>query len=172
MAKKNRKTYVFIGVTLGALLLFIMVMKVLSGGFFEGADKTIKITAFGDYAVVLEEADIRSLECETFTAVIRSSGQKPEEVTYTGIPLLSLFNGLDIDMTKASKIIVKGSDGYASAITIEEAENIRNVYIAYQLNGEDLKPKSRGGNGPYQLVILNDPFSQRWCKYVNEVEIE
>jgi spermidine/putrescine-binding protein len=55
---------------------------------------------------------------------------------------------------------------------MEEAQNVRNVYIAYQINGEDLKSKAQGGNGPYQLVILSDPFSQRWCKYVNGVEIE
>jgi hypothetical protein len=46
------------------------------------------------------------------------------------------------------------------------------VYIVYAIDNKPLGKKEDGGAGPFELVIKNDPFSQRWCKFVSEVEIQ
>ena len=48
----------------------------------------------------------------------------------------------------------------------------RNVYLTFERDGEYLKSKKQGGNGPFQLVIRKDSFSQRWIKHVDEIILE
>lgn len=62
-------------------------------------------------------------------------------------------------------------DGYASAVTGQEVLTEDNVYLCIYMNGERLKPKQEGGLGPYLIVIKNDRFSQRWCKFVEEIQV-
>ena len=35
-----------------------------------------------------------------------------------------------------------------------------------------LKNKSQGGSGPYQVIARKDPYSQRWCKFVMEIDLQ
>jgi len=137
----------------------------------EGAGTIIHFTANGE---IIYEADmeyIKSFESETINAVIRSSGKKPVEAEYTGVLLTSLLGDMNIDIDGIAQIVVKGMDGYMIAIAIEEIKK-DNIYIAYEMNGEPLKPREKNGNGPYQLLMPDDPDSQRWCKYVCEVEVK
>ena len=41
--------------------------------------------------------------------------------------------------------------------------------FAFERDGEIMKSKKEGGNGPFQLVIRRDPFSQRWIKHVDKI---
>lgn len=47
-----------------------------------------------------------------------------------------------------------------------------NIYLAYMMDGEPLKSREDGGSGPYQIIIRKDQFSQRWAKYVLEIELQ
>ena len=121
------------------------------------------------------EADLdylKTLESETFKTVVRSSGKKPREAEYTGVLLSTFLDALGFDLEEKRQILISGTDGYAVAVTVKEVFEPGNVYIAYALDGEALKPKRAGGEGPYQLIIRKDFFSLRWCKYVNRVEIQ
>jgi len=156
-----------------ALLSAIVALWMLSGNRLVGGierSKTITFSVNGQEAAIIDRDYFLSLDSRTFPAVIRSSGQRPQRVEYTGILLANLIKQLDLDITDSKQIVVKAIDGYVTLLTLEELREGR-VYIAYQMNGEDLKPRNEGGFGPFQLVILNDPFSQRWCKYVYLVEI-
>ena len=68
-------------------------------------------------------------------------------------------------------VIVRAIDGYTVALSIEEVLDEENVYLAYAIDGKPLRSKSQGGSGPYQLIVRKDQFSQRWCKFVVEIEI-
>ena len=43
--------------------------------------------------------------------------------------------------------------------------------ICIAMDGKALGSKSSGGFGPYLMVIRNELFSQRWCKYIEEVAL-
>lgn len=154
------------------LLLAVVALWFLSGKSLNSGDEgVISFLMDGEEIAVVDKNYILVQESATFPAVIRSSGQKPQEVKYSGVLLSDLLNQLDIDWTDRKQALVKGSDGYVTALSLKDL-NGKNVYIAYAMNGADLKNKSQGGYGPYQLVIRNDSFSQRWCKYVSEIEIK
>jgi hypothetical protein len=108
----------------------------------------------------------------TFPVVVRSSGEKPVETEYTGVEIKNLLESYDIEYDSYDKITFSASDGYRIILSMEEIKEPNNIYLTYERDGQIMKTKKQGGNGPFQLVIRHDPFSQRWIKHVNEIIIE
>lgn len=108
----------------------------------------------------------------SFPAVVRSSGNKPVETEYKGIEMSKLFSSLDLDISQVEKITFNASDGYRIILSIEEINEPNNVYLTFERDGKPMKSKRQGGNGPFQLVIRRDPFSQRWIKHIEEIILE
>lgn len=111
-------------------------------------------------------------EAISFPAIVRSSGEKPVETEYKGIELTKLLSSLDVDFTSRDKVTFNAVDGYRIILSIEEIEDPSNVYLTFERDGDLLKSKNQGGNGPFQLVIRRDPFSQRWIKHVDQIILE
>lgn len=108
----------------------------------------------------------------SFPAVVRSSGNKPVETEYKGIEMSKLFSSLDLDISQVEKITFNASDGYRIILSIEEINEPNNVYLTFERDGKPMKSKRQGGNGPFQLVIRRDPFSQRWIKHIEDIILE
>ena len=134
--------------------------------------KIVRFYANGEEQASIDEESLLALEAETFQCIIRSSGEKPVPAEYTGVQMAAVFEELSIDTQGYTRVLLKAVDGYTVAVAMDEIFTDDNVYIAYEMNGEAIKTKKQGGNGPYQLVIRKDPFSQRWCKYLVEVELQ
>ena len=116
--------------------------------------------------------DIANLGEEEFTAILDTSDSDPKEHSYTGIPLVNIIEKAGINIEDKKQIIVKGIDGYTIALSSKEVMDKDNVYLVYKLNGKFLKGKEEGGSGPYQIIVRKDEFSQRWCKFVVEMEVK
>ena len=129
----------------------------------------IKIVNNNTEQIVEKEFIYNHPDTISFPAVVRSSGQKPVETEYKGVELVKLFKSLNIDTSNVEKITFNAADGYRIMLSMEEIEDPKNVYLTFERDGEYLKSKRQGGNGPYQLVIRRDPFSQRWIKHVEEI---
>ncbi|MEG1931218.1 MAG: molybdopterin-dependent oxidoreductase [Anaerovorax sp.] len=165
---------------IGFMILLIIIIGVLlffnRGSALEGQgaeqDRTFTVKVDGNEVVTFTLDALKEMESETFPAVIRSSGKKPEEVTYTGVEIGLLLETAGIDLKDKKQLTFTALDGYVVTAGVKELAETGNFYLAYGLNGEDLKTKSEEGNGPYQLIIRKDPFSQRWCKYLKEVDIQ
>lgn len=155
------------------LLLAVVVLWFLNGGGANraGTDAVISFAVDGEVVAEADMEYVKSMEGKTFKTVIRSSGKKPEEAEYTGVLLKDLLDDRNVNPDGKKQILIKGIDGYMTALSVSELED-EKIYIAYELNGEALKSKEKNGNGPFQLVIPSDPFSQRWCKFVCEVEVK
>lgn len=125
----------------------------------------------GDKEKVLNYETIKSLGEVEFTATLDTSDTDPEELTYTGVPLKKIIEEAGLLLEEDKIVVVRGIDGYTVALKMEEVLDEGNVYLTYEVNGKPLKPKSKGGSGPYQLIVRKDQFSQRWCKFVVEVEV-
>lgn len=146
------------------LLLFFLLMR--------DEEVTLRIIK-GEDEIVLEGEYIYSFENSTsFPAVIRSSGEKPVETEYKGIELTKLFAALNVDIKDVERITFNASDGYRVILNIDEIKEPSNVYLVYERDGQPMKSKKRGGDGPLRLIIRRDPFSERWIKHVEEIIIE
>jgi DMSO/TMAO reductase YedYZ molybdopterin-dependent catalytic subunit len=105
-------------------------------------------------------------------ANLKRSGKDPEKHVYTGVLLKEVFEAAGIDTNGKDTVIMKAADGYTSAIGMEETLQDDNVYIVFKIDGQPLGTKEQGGSGPLQVILAKDPFSQRWCKFVMEIELQ
>ena len=92
-------------------------------------------------------------------------------MTLQGVELRDLLAALDIDTSGARYFIFSGLDGYDSPLTLKEVEKAQSIYICLSMDGEVLKPQAEGGWGSFMMVIRGSRFAQRWCKYVEAVDI-
>lgn len=150
--------------------ILIALIFVLTGCSEEEASLAVNID--GKNEAVDTEIIFTHKEALVFPAVVRSSGAKPVETEYKGIELSKLFETLGIDISNYSRITFNASDGYRIILNVEEVKEPSNVYLTFERDKELLKSKKQGGNGPFQLIIRRDPFSQRWIKHVDEIILE
>jgi hypothetical protein len=115
---------------------------------------------------------IKELGEVEFNANLKKNGKAPIEKTYIGVPLIKVLEACDVDMEGKTQVIAKAVDGYNSALNADEVLDEENIYVAYKEDGEFLGTKEDGGSGPYKVIISKDKFSQRWCKFLTEVEVK
>jgi hypothetical protein len=172
----SRKSNIIIIITTAVLLSAVVVFAVLN---YENVsrvryllerfdDATFLIHANGvEYTVnaeTLNEAGITD-----FTASRRSSGLAAVTVNYQGVPLAVLCEFLGIDLTDMTSCVAMAEDGFFVSIAMDKVHDADNVWIAVMLDGEPLKSRADGGDGPFLLVVRNDTFSMNWCKYLLEI---
>ena len=86
---------------------------------------------------------------------------------FTGVPLKWLLDDCGIDLKKAKLVLAEGADGSSMTRTINLANALDDVMVAYGMNGEMLRPE----NGyPLRLVV---PGVQgvSWVKYLRRIEV-
>ena len=171
--KLNNKS---IALVLGVLVLLIGVTAYFNADGLADkrdaqANALVRVGAEGREAVTFTMDQVRAAGEETFQAAIRSSSRPSSEHAFTGVPLKALIAAAELDLTAGQQVIVRSVDGYVVALNVEEVLQDENIYLVYAMDGEGLGTKEDGGSGPYQVIIRNDPFSQRWSKFVTDVEL-
>lgn len=156
------------------ILLLILVIAIfaclnhLPEGLHEGQ---ICLTAGDSKLAVLTLADLKKLPTVQKKIKIQTS-RGNEEHDYTMTSLLGVLNEIDSKLTaKYARIVTKGIDNYASGVNMEEVLEPDNIYIAYLDHGQLLKTKD-GQDGSLQIVICNDPFGQRFTKFLVSVDLQ
>ena len=91
---------------------------------------------------------------------------------FTGVPLAAILEHLDIDHSQFRSIVFLSLDGFATAISIEEAMNADNTFIVFEEDGKALGTREEGGLGPYMVVMARDPFPNRWARYLMEIKLQ
>ena len=125
----------------------------------------------GEHEATVSLQNLLDMNPSEFIATFATSVSAPRETTLRGVELRVLLEGLNIDTSNAGAYIVSGLDAYYSPLTKSEVEEEENVYICFSMDGEILKKQSEGGFGPFLLVIRSERFAQRWCKYVEAVDV-
>jgi len=126
----------------------------------------------GEEIASIDMEYISSAGEEDFQADLDTSETDPEKHQYSGVSLIKVLDLLEINMDGIETVIVRALDGYTVAFDISEVEDEENMYIVYKIDGQYLKDKSEGGSGPYQIIARKDPYSQRWCKFVMEIDLQ
>ena len=108
----------------------------------------------------------------TATANKKSDGKPAVTVEYQGVPLIKICEKLQLDISDVENCSAFAADGYVSVISVTKVCDPENVFIVTGQNGEALVKKDDGGDGPFMLVVVKDPFNQSWCKYLSELTFE
>jgi len=163
-------------ITLGLLLVIVAILAYLNRGDAELRDalkenREFQIRVDGVPKANVDLKKLIELTPQEFKTTFSTSLSGPRETTLKGVELRILLGDLEIDFSNAGRILVSGLDSYYSPLSREEVEKEETVYICFSMDGEILKSQSEGGYGPYLLVIRGAQFAQRWCKYVEAVDI-
>jgi hypothetical protein len=172
---KNKKLLILI-IVIVVLAAGVTVFAVLNAGDTgakqasqENATVTVKQ---GDVSKTFDLNYLKKFDKVEFSATQDTSKTGPEKKSFGGVPLITVLKDLGFDIDKAESITLTAADGYASAITADEAKDIDNVYLVYERDGKPDLSKQQGGSGPIEAVVRKDQFSQRWCKFLMEIDIK
>lgn len=173
--KKIKKETLVIIICITLLTVAVAVLAALGANDI-GLKRELEMNAefvikYNDAEQRVTMQDMINLKPVDFDAVLNTSNTSPKVVKFTGVELSKICESKGIDISSALVFEVRALDGYSSALSIDEVLSEGNVYICIYMDGEVLKPKSEGGFGPYMMVISSSVYSQRWCKYVQEVVI-
>lgn len=158
------------------LIVIVGVFAYLNAGNVEDRalsqkEAVIFLNYQGEEVAEIDFDSIQELEEHQFQETLRSSDSPDQENTYTGVLLKDILAKYDIPEDDFSQVVTKAADGYTVALGQDEVLEDDNIYVVYMINGEYLAPKSEGGSGPYQIVIRNDQFGQRWNKFLMELNV-
>jgi hypothetical protein len=170
--KANRRVYI----VLVLLLIAVVVLVYLNRGDTELKralleNREFQVLVDGEYTATANLQTLLDLNPQEFTTTFATSIAAARDTTLRGVELRLLLEALHIDTTGISHIIVSGLDEYYSPLTQAEIEKDGLIYICFSMDGDLLKPQSEGGFGPFLMVIRGSRFAQRWCKYVEAINV-
>ena len=135
-------------------------------------DAYVIIMSEGSEVAKIDLEQLQQMNVVDVEANLKRSGKDREKHVYTGVLLKEVLEEANVDTAGKDTVIMKAVDGYTSAIGMEETLQDDNVYLVFKIDGEPLGTKEEGGSGPLQVILAKDPFSQRWCKFVMEIDLQ
>lgn len=172
MKNNNLIILAIIGLLITVLgVTYLVNREDIAGKLELNKEAIFEVVQDGEVIASYNMEEISDMGETTFTANLKSSGNDAVAHEYTGVLLRTIFESAGLEIEGADGATVMAIDGYAAALTMEKLSAQDNVYLAYLRDGELLGDKTSGGDGPYQLVISKDKFSQFWVKYAYQGEL-
>lgn len=166
----------YIAGIIGALIIIVGIMAYLNMknvqpliALEQNAEFLVKES--GKEVLTFNMEEIRKLGETDFKANYKKNGKDPIQYTYTGVPLNKILEKAGIALEEKTSLVASSVDGYTVAYDMKKVLEDDNIYLSYMKEGESLGNRDDGGSGPFLMVISKDKFSQNWCKYVVEVDI-
>jgi len=171
-----KRVNLIVYLVLCVLFVILIILVLLNRGDVElrralAENREFQIRVEGEVISTIGLQFLLDMEPQEFTASYATSISAPRDVTMRGVELRLLLDALEIDLSNVNHFVVSGLDSYYTPLSIDEVLIDENVYICYSMDGEMMKSQSEGGVGPYMLVIRSDRFAQRWCKYIEAVDV-
>lgn len=175
MMKQMKKGTLIVIICVAVLAAAVAVFAILNADDLD-IKKELEMNAefvikYGDDEERVTMQDVIDLVPVSFNVTMDTSDSAPTVVEFTGVELSKICESVGLNISAAEVFEVRALDGYSSALFLDEVLAEGNVYICLYKNGEAMKTKSEGGSGPYMMVIKSADYSQRWCKFVQEVVI-
>ncbi len=169
---KTSKAAIFI-----LILLVVVFLAALSMNKSEIESRRILLESSTIEVISEDQSDmvglevIQSLGLEEFEAVLDTSSTDASLYKYSGVQLVKLLASLGYEIDGKDMIIATGADGFSVAYSGEEVLEDGNIYIAVMEEGKYLGGIEDGGSGPYEIIVINDSFSNRRCKWITGIEV-
>ena len=174
--KPKKKLNSLVYLSLALLLAAVAFLSLLNRGDAElrralSENREFQVLVDGSLVSTVDLQGLLDLEPQEFTTSFATSISAPRDVKLRGVELRLLLEALAIDYIDASHVTVSGLDSYYSPLTLNELLQEERIYVCFSMDGELLKPQNEGGYGPFLMVIRGSRFAQRWCKYVEAVDV-
>jgi hypothetical protein len=124
---------------------------------------TFTITA-GRRTHTVTMADILALSPRSVTANPRGETRR-----YTGVPLADILIHAGVNHTGTNTVVFTSEDGFSAALTIAEDLDTRNTFIAIEQDRQPLGTIETDGRGPFMSVVAQDPFTNRFARYLTNI---
>ena len=171
----NKNTKLIIIITAG-LIVVVAVFAFLNreniAGKREAQESGIFFLNDGGREITVTLEDIEALSPFTILANYKKSGQAASTRTFQGVSLKAVVERMGVDFSAHTSVSFIAADGYASALTLAEAMDDGNCYIVIAEENRPLGTRESGGSGPFMMILAKDQFSQRWCKFLLEVNLQ
>ena len=169
--KKAGKSTIIIIVVLCVLIPAVVVLAIMHRANME---ERLELQAAGEFLVTVGEdtLNVSMSDLLSIGYVGVSSSPRGELRTFTGVPLVRILDHFSVDYSEARTVVFTSLDGFVTAISIAEAVDETNTFIVFEENGEPLGTREEGGRGPYMVVVAQDPFPNRWARYLMEVTLQ
>ncbi len=104
---------------------------------------------------------------------ITSSNHAGDSGTFRGVALHMLLESVGEEaLADVTKVYVYARDGYTTSYKLSEVSGSDAFLLAYSKDGQGLGTMSSNGTGPLRLIVVNDEFGTRSCKYVYKIEVK
>ena len=169
---KTSKAAIFI-----IVLLIVVFLAALSMNKSEIESRRALLESSTIEVISEDQSDMVGLEVlqylglEEFEAVLDTSSTDASLYKYSGVQLVKLLASLGYEIDGKDMIIATGADGFSVAYSGEEVLEDGNIYIAVMEEGKYLGGIEDGGSGPYEIIVINDSFSNRRCKWITGIEV-
>lgn len=119
----------------------------------------------------LDKSTLVNMEMVEFTVTIRPGTDREDIRQYRGIALADILAYFGIN--QGSSLLFHSYDGFAASITMTEALDRQQAFIAVWQDGQYFN--QRGGYwsvAPFQLIMAQDIFAQRFARYITEIVVQ
>ena len=168
--KMSKGTFAIIAV----VAVLIVVVAITAALNREAMAERLELQEAGEFLVTSGEQTYSVSMCDLMALGPVHISSSPRGVLreFRGVPLVSILNHLNIDYSEARTIVFTSLDGFATALSIDEAVDESNTFIVFEESGEPLGTREEGGRGPYMVVVALDPFPNMWARYLMEVTLQ
>jgi hypothetical protein len=176
-SKPKKKNKWILPVIIAALLAAVAVLAVLNKdsvmATLEGlGSEQVSVKMEGKQIATFDLPMVKSLPKSEFDDQIKKNGETAIAAKFGGVQLKDLLAKLGVSAQGYANISYKAVDGYSSAGTVAEVMQDGKVYVVYEKDGQPTKTRNEGGTGPLEIIIANEAFSLRNCKFLMEINIE
>jgi hypothetical protein len=172
----NKQFKIILGIVIALIAVIIMAALLNKDNVEEkkslNEDAIFIVKNKGEDVKSFTMEEIKAIGEVTFTATKDTSDSGPVEAEYVGVPLIEVFKTAGVTVHEGDVVTNSAADGYATALEAKKVLDSENVFIAYIKDGEPIGTREEGGNGPYQIIVSKDQFSQYWCKYALSTDVQ
>jgi hypothetical protein len=176
MPEKKRQKRWIIPAALAVLAIAVAVLATLNK---EDVSKTLEQMEKNQVVVKAGETElgrfdldkVKSMKKVAFNDQIKESGKSAVQAQFGGVILKDVLEEIGINVSRYKSVAYKAIDGYTTPGTVDEILKDDKVYVVYERDGQQTKSKSEGGTGPLEIVISNEQFSLRNCKFLLEITL-
>jgi len=116
-------------------------------------------------------SQLHAMEVAEFTVIIRPGTDREDIRVYRGVAIADILAHFGIN--SGSSLIFHSYDGFASGITMAEALDREQAFIAIWQDGQYFSQRGDyWAIAPFQLVMAQDIFAQRFARYITEIEVQ
>ena len=114
---------------------------------------------------------IGTMDIVEFTVTIRPGTDREDIRQYRGVAVADILEYFGIN--EGTSLVFHSFDGFASGITMAEALDRQQAFIAIWQDGQYFVQRGDYWSAaPFQLVMAQDIFAQRFARYITEIVVQ